>query len=255
PLARGRISGARERGEAGLPRRAVVDAGPSLDVLERPRLGQDPREAVAGLVRHAVHRHAAPERDAAIEPRDRHVGVVAELLEEYGLEIGRGDAPALELAAVAVFAQKRFAPERAPGVQHRLLERHRFERVQRVVMDEHADGPLRGQDLGDFLDVVGQRHGHRAAPCVRCSSNACAAVRRDETSRSGSNPAATRNTAKAPNTRSSWESSGFMLPVTRRPQKNEKYIRSTVNPVRAEATTTANPSNGNAPTVPWTSNS
>lgn len=40
-----------------------------------------------------------------------------------------------------------------------------------------------------------------------------------------------------------------------RPQKSEKYIRSTASPVSADATTTANPITGNTSTAPSTSSS
>mgnify|MGYP006179395159 CR=1 FL=1 len=41
----------------------------------------------------------------------------------------------------------RIALEQLGRGRHGLLERHVLQRVQRVVMDEHADGPLRGQQV------------------------------------------------------------------------------------------------------------
>src|SRR6476660_8912948 len=73
------------------------------------------------------------------------------------VHILRQDATRRQLVAVARFSQKRLAPELSRRTFNRLLEREVLEGVQRVVMDEDADGALRWEQRRKRVDHARQR--------------------------------------------------------------------------------------------------
>ena len=91
----------------------------------------------------------------------------------------------------------------------------------------------------------------RARRCRRMSS---LAANRESTSGRGARPKPTSAVTSATNVHASrgFNPNGRLGCVARsgRPQKSEKYIRSTASPVSADAMTTANPITGNASTAP-----
>src|SRR5687767_15502298 len=86
-----------------------------------------------------------------------------------------------------------------------------------------------------------------------------AAAKRESTRARGATPRPTSTSTTAPNVQASRNVGPSFKPggngAVARPQKSEKYIRSTERPVSAEATTTANPMTGKTSTAPFTSNS
>jgi hypothetical protein len=83
--------------------------------------------------------HPLPRRDAG----DILRRALAQLLDEQSFDVLRADAPRRQLVAIPRFSQVRLASEPDRGLLDRRLERQIFERVQGVVVDEDADGPLR----------------------------------------------------------------------------------------------------------------
>lgn len=62
-----------------------------------------------------------------------------------------------QLVAVARLGQERLAGEPLGGALDRLLEREMFEGVERIVVDEDADGPLGRQQVGQLIDHARKR--------------------------------------------------------------------------------------------------
>jgi hypothetical protein len=73
------------------------------------------------------------------------------------LHVRRQNSPGRQLVAISRFGQERLASQPFCGFLDGVLERQMLESVQRIVMDENADRPLRGQQVRQFIDDVGQR--------------------------------------------------------------------------------------------------
>ena len=67
-------------------------------------------------------------------------------------EAPRTGSARAQRVAISVLRQVRMAPEDLCPLLDRLVERQVLERVQRVVMDEDRDRPLRGQDVRGMPD-------------------------------------------------------------------------------------------------------
>lgn len=87
-----------------------------------------------------------------------HVGerCLTELLIEQRLDVLRANATRGQLVAIAPFGQVWFGSETRGGFFDRFLERQVLERVQRVVVDEDADWPLRGKQVSEPIDDLRQ---------------------------------------------------------------------------------------------------
>ena len=68
------------------------------------------------------------------------------MLQHFAKLIEPDPAPP-ERLAIAVFGQIRLAAEHLRPFLHGLVEREVVEGVERIVMDEDSDRPLRGQDV------------------------------------------------------------------------------------------------------------
>ncbi len=96
------------------------------------------------------------DRAPQIEPRADAGDVVgsagAELEPHERVHVTRENAAGGELVAVSRFGEERFASEPLARELDGFLERQLLERVQRVVMNEDADRPLRRQQVRDVID-------------------------------------------------------------------------------------------------------
>jgi hypothetical protein len=89
-----------------------------------------------------VQHDSPPKIEARSDPGQMVRAAGAQLFDEQRLNVSGEDAARGELVAVTRFSEKRFASQLAGGALDRLFERQMFERVQRVVVDEDADGAL-----------------------------------------------------------------------------------------------------------------
>ena len=87
-----------------------------------------------------------------------HVGErrLTELLMEQRLDVLGANAPGGQLVAIAPFGQVGFGSETRGRFFDRFLERQVLECVERVVVDEDADWPLRGKQVSDPVDDLRQ---------------------------------------------------------------------------------------------------
>ena len=109
---------------------------------------QDPRRA-RGPSRRECRAARPPARDRGGSRRQPHRSrrVAPSCSIEQRLHVPGENAARRQLVAIARLGQERFAPQAFGGVLDRLFERQVLEGVQRVVVDEDADGPLRRQQL------------------------------------------------------------------------------------------------------------
>ena len=114
-------------------------------------------------------RRPARDRGAIRRPRHRSRRAGAELFDEQRLDVSGENAARRQLVAIPRLGQERLAPQPFGGVLDRLFERQVLERVQRVVVDEDADGALRRQQVRQVVD-------HARQGMVRRAGVACGIV-------------------------------------------------------------------------------
>ena len=116
-------------------------------------LGEGPAGAGIGLAHNRVEEEQPMElangHPAATETLEWDIAV---LLLEDGIDIGRRDPPGGELGPVAFLGQVGLGFEQPGGHDRRLIERHRLERLERILRHEHADRPLLREDGGGPRD-------------------------------------------------------------------------------------------------------
>ena len=93
-----------------------------------------------------------PEIEAGSGSSDAMRPPVAQLFGEERLDVRGQDAARRQLVAIPRFGQVRLASQPHGGLLDRLFERQVLQRVQRVVVDEDADRPLRGQEVRQPID-------------------------------------------------------------------------------------------------------
>jgi hypothetical protein len=98
-----------------------------------------------------------PEVEAGADAGHIVDGGGAQLLGDEAVDVLGTNAARCELLAVSRLAEKRLAPQSRAGVLDGLLEREVLEGVQRVVVDEDADRPLRRQQVRQPLEFAHQR--------------------------------------------------------------------------------------------------
>ena len=86
--------------------------------------------------RHPEVKPGAQETQQLIRP-------IAQVLDQNRFDIFLQDPAARQLSAIAFFGQVRMAAERRCSLQHGFLKWQVLERVQRIVVDEGRDRPLR----------------------------------------------------------------------------------------------------------------
>jgi hypothetical protein len=122
------------------------------------RLGfvEDPRELAARGGRNAVQHHRAPE----LEPRShaRHLlrCARAQFLDEQCFDVLGANAAGGEFVAIPRLGQIRLAPQADRGILDRLFKWQVLEGVQRVVVNEDADRPLRREQGCKPIDQARQ---------------------------------------------------------------------------------------------------
>ena len=136
---------------------------------QRRRFFQDPRELLAGRGRNAVQHDGPPEIEAGADASHIPRAPSAELFVEQRLHVPGENAARRELVAIPRLGQERFALQPFGGALDRLFERQVLEGVQRVVVDEDADGALRRQQVRQLIDHARQR-------MVRCAGVAWAGI-------------------------------------------------------------------------------
>ena len=141
----------REQRRTGARRHIGTESGRGFGFLEDPRELRPPR------VRDAVQHHGPPEIEPRPDARDILRRSGAELFEEQGFDVSRANAAGRQLVTISRLGQERLAPEPGRGKFGRLFERQVLERVQRVVVDEDADRPLRRQQERELIDHGRQR--------------------------------------------------------------------------------------------------
>ena len=135
--------------------RGQIGAKPRQDI----GLFEDPRELVAGCRWNPMQHHSPPEIEPRGDTRDVDGCPCPKLLAEQRHNVSRVNATRRELVAIARFGQKRLAAKPFGGGLDRLFERLVLERVQRVVVDENADGALCRQQVRQLLDHACERRG------------------------------------------------------------------------------------------------
>jgi hypothetical protein len=100
----------------------------------------------------AQHRH--PEVDPLASRQDRFVGVRAQVALQDGQQIVVTNSTLGQLIAVAIFGKINMAAEDFGSVGNRFMKPKVFQRVQRVVVNENGDRPLRRQEVRRMLDRV-----------------------------------------------------------------------------------------------------
>ena len=103
---------------------------------------EDPRELPPYCFGNAVQRDRPPQVEARSDIRDSLFGAGAQLFEEDRLDVPWPNAAGRQLVAVSGLRQVRLAPQVHRRMFDRLFERQVLEGVQRVVVDENADGSL-----------------------------------------------------------------------------------------------------------------
>ena len=141
--ARGRRAGARRH------------VGP--EPRQRRRLLENPRELAARRDRNAMEHDGPPEIETGSDARDIDGAPRAKLLDEQRLDIPGENASRREFLSIPRLGEERLAAELIGGALDGLFERQVLEGVQRVVVDEDADGPLRGQQVRQVIDDARQR--------------------------------------------------------------------------------------------------
>ena len=86
----------------------------------------------------------------------------AELFAKQRLHIPGENAARCELVAIAHFGEEGFAPEPGGCALDGFLERQVLECVQRIVVNEDADRPLRRQQMRESIDDARERMVRRA---------------------------------------------------------------------------------------------
>ena len=79
------------------------------------------------------------------------------LLDEQRLHVLGENASRREFLSIPRLGEERLAAQFLGGVLDGLFERQVLEGVERVVVDEDADGPLRGQQRREVIDDARQR--------------------------------------------------------------------------------------------------
>ncbi len=120
-------------------------------------LFEDPRELPPGRVRNAVQHHGAPEVEPRAGSRDILARGVPQFLAQQRVDVAGADAAGGELVAIARLGEERLASQLDGGTLDRLLERQVLERMQRVVMNEDADGALRGEQVRELVEDARER--------------------------------------------------------------------------------------------------
>ncbi len=100
---------------------------------------------------------APPDVEASAEIGYRLGAPVAQFLGQQCLDVFGEDASGGQLRAIAGFREKRLATQPCGSLLDGHLERMVLKGVQRVVMDEDADRPLRRQQVRQLIDHVHQR--------------------------------------------------------------------------------------------------
>ena len=184
-VARGsrRLAGAADRLEARVPQaahrspllaRAIVQlaeggrCGPGVRRHVGPEPGQrrgffeDPRELAARRGRNAVQHDGPPEIEAGADAGHVARASGAQLFVEQRFHVPGENAARRQLVAIPRFGQERLASQPLGGALDRLFERQVLEGVQRVVVDEDADGPLRRQQVRQLIDHARREDGRGA---------------------------------------------------------------------------------------------
>lgn len=122
-----------------------------------------------------MHEQGADELDPRDATGDRLLGTELGVLGERGVQLGEADPTRAQRLAIALLAQIGLRREEPARRQQGLVERLILEGVQRIVVDEHVQWPLPGQQMGQVVDELGDRsigveiglHRHRH-PVRRC---------------------------------------------------------------------------------------
>ena len=117
---------------------------------------EDPRELPARRGRNAVQHDGPPEIEAGSDASHIPRAAGAQLFDEQRLDVPGENAARRQLVAIPRLGQERFAPQPFGGALDRLFERQVLEGVQRVVVDEDADGALRRQQVRQLIDHARQ---------------------------------------------------------------------------------------------------
>ncbi len=129
-----------------LNRRIGPESGERVGFFENPRQLRPRRGG------NSMEEDSLPEVETRSDAG--HVGErrLTELLDEQRLDVLWPNASGGQLIAIAPFGQIGFGPETCGGFFDRFLERQVLEGVQRVVVDEDADWPLRGEQVSEPID-------------------------------------------------------------------------------------------------------
>ena len=135
--------------------RACRHVGPEPG--QRGRLFENPRQLPAGRDGNAVEHDGPPEIEAVSDARDIGSASRPKLLDEQRLHVLGENASRREFLSIPRLGEEGLAAQFLGGVLDGLFERQVLEGVERVVVDEDADGPLRGQQRREVIDDARQR--------------------------------------------------------------------------------------------------
>jgi hypothetical protein len=120
----------------------------------RQRLGffQNPGELPPFRSWNAVQHYRTP--DITPGTNAGHVARTsgAQLVVDQRLDVPGENTAGRQLVAISRFGKERLTTQPLGGMLHRLFERQVLERVQRIVVDENADGALRRQEVRQLVD-------------------------------------------------------------------------------------------------------
>ena len=142
----------------------------AADPPQRVGFGHVPDQLLGRPAQQGVLEHLQPQRQPRPETRERLGGVRAHVAFERFPQVGEPDPPAPQLLTKAVLGQIRLAAEDPGPFHNRLVKVQVLKGVERVVVNEDGDRPLRRQEPRDVLDhrfepnspgLGGRRHGRR----------------------------------------------------------------------------------------------
>ena len=124
---------------------------------EGVRFLENPAQFAAVCGGNAVQHDSPPEIEPGSDARDVGGRTGIQVFGEQRLHVPGENPARRQLLPVAGLREVRLAAEPAGGAFDGLLERQVLEGVQRVVVDEDADRPLRRQQMGQPVDHAAKR--------------------------------------------------------------------------------------------------
>ena len=131
------------------------------------RLRHEPIQLAAVAAAERMLQHRQPQFEPGGEPAHARAGRGAEVALQHRVQLREKDPPARQFLAVTILREIRLASKDRRAAQQRLVEGLMLERMQRIVVDEHADRPLRRQQMRRMMDPLPKPGLLRGQRCAR----------------------------------------------------------------------------------------